>query len=327
VIIASISFSSCSSPCVGIYIKRPAEIDINKYKKIAVGDIVNQNNIISPQSIEFYENLLIMLSQNRFLEEYDKSKIRDGLIEHRLWKEQVVIYETEAGKMAEVFGPSAFITGRFQDNDYSENITVSEPKTDTQDSTKKYIEIQREGIYTLSVIIKIIASETSQILMARNFRTQQKATTDARFNYPKEKNNKPPEINKQELFRTCIQDILSQIEPVITPHTIYKEVCFKLDKDELPENENTIKMMSNNWQGGTEIFRQTTNKPNISPAARAKAFYNYGMALLYSGNFKEAIDQFNVAVRLNPTEPDYSKAIEEANFEIKNAEKLNEQVK
>jgi hypothetical protein len=320
--------SSCESSCVGVYVKRPAEINIKKYNKVAVADIVDQNGFTSPHSLEFYENLLVMLSKNKFIEVFDKARIRTLLKEKNLWNKQEIITENEAGQMTVLFGPTAFITGRIQEDDYREGMTVSDPIQDSQDSTKKYIDKSIEGKYKLTVFIKVISSDNSKLINSKILTATKTAKSEIRLDYPKQKHKMPAEINKSELFRQCMYDILDQFDPVLTPHEVYKTVCFKTEKEELPETESAISLIKkDHWQSGAEILRKCTNKPDLSTSARAIAFYNYGLALLYSGNFTDAINQFNTASRLEPSNSDYRNAIDDAVNEMKSAQTLDEQVK
>ncbi len=76
---------------------------------------------------------------------------------------------------------------------------------------------------------------------------------------------------------------------------------------------------------GIAILDRSTRKQGLGSDVQSKAYYNLGLALIYTGKYDEAIEQLKTALSLDPTSKRIQSTVLRAKEEKANAEKLEEQ--
>lgn len=306
----------CGTTAMMITVKRPAEVNLKDYKKIAIGDIVDASGRVSAHAKDVSDGLTSTLFSSGFFEVLDREHLKRVIAEHNL-NVSGFIDENTASQFGDLVGTAVLVFGRLQTDKYDEERSEGKPWTDKKGvSHKSYY---RKGVYDLSVNVKLTDIQTGRILAVKNLSAGYKASTSA-------DKQTPPEIDKDALYTKCINDILGQFMKLVAPYDVQVKASFETDKL-LPEIDQAITQFKiGEWNEGISIMEKATQKTGLEPKIQAKTFYDLGLAQMYGGDPESAIDNFKKAMGLNPASKKYQNAIVQAKAEKEKLDKLKEQV-
>ncbi len=119
--------------------------------------------------------------------------------------------------------------------------------------------------------------------------------------YKEEKEIKWEELDEE--FEACLHEIVNKFIREITPSTVKRIVT--LEKIDSPLFGKAAAFSQQNaWQEAVPLFNKIIEELKQStfttPEILAQAYYNYGVALEYSGEYEAAIENLKAASRLNP---------------------------
>lgn len=316
ILILTLILNGCGTTSMYIKVKRPAEINLKGYQKIAIGDIVNQRNRVDQHSNDISDELTTTIFKSGYFEVLDRQHLQKILEEHSL-NQTGLIDETTAPQIGNIIGTAVLVFGRIQNDRYEEKTSQDEPKKDKKGKvTQKFY---RNGEYNMSVNLKVIDIETSKILAVKTINSRQTNRTSA-------VNKDAPPIDKNSLYRRCMSDISAQFIKVVSPHDATVKAEFETD-DKLPEVEQAITMFKiGEWDDGLNLLQKATEKTGLENEVKAKSIYNLGLAQTYSGDFANALENLKKALLLDPESSRYQHAIQNVKAEQEKAERLKEQL-
>ncbi len=305
------------SPSIVLTVQRPAEVNLSEYKTIAIGDFVGERGTRTLYSINIEEALTYQLFKTGAFDIVERRKINRLLEEHNLSLSGLVD-ETSTVEIGKLLGSTVLIFGRISKNEYKEETSRSDEQEDFEGN--KYHVYYRSGSYSLGVNIRLVDVNTGKILFTKTFEASRRARTSA-------KDKAAPVIDMNKLFRECVDDIGSQFARMIAPYDERVRVRFEKDRD-LPELDLAISQIRvGDWHDAINTLRSATTKTGIDDNIRAKALYNYGLIIMYDGQFDEAIDAFRMAMQMVPGRKVYQDAIIMARKEKEKAEELQRQLR
>ncbi|MFP4288618.1 MAG: CsgG/HfaB family protein [Bacteroidota bacterium] len=308
-------FAACN-PSVYLTVQRPAEINLSGNKTIGVGEFISPGGRRSLQSNNLEEIITTRLVDVETFQVVDRQNINSLLREHNLSLSGMVDGDN-AVEVGKLLGTNVLIFGNIHEDSYSEEITETE-KTD-EEGGRTYIVKERKGKYTLKTNIRLVEVSTGKILAARDFSSVKTAKTSAR-------NEDPPAIDRRSIYRQASQDVASQLVRMIAPYKENVKVSFEKDK-QLHELDVAIAQIKiGDWDDAIRTLQMAAMKNDLDDKTKAKAFYNYGLVILYDGQYENAIESFRRAMQLNPKKKTYQQAVIRARNEQANAEKLKEQM-
>lgn len=316
ILILAIILNSCGTTSMYVKVKRPAEINLKGYQKIAIGDIVNQANHVNRHTLDLSDEFTSTLFKSGYFEVLDRTHLAKILEEQGL-AQTGLIDESSAAQIGNIIGAAVFVFGRIQHDKYDETTSTGKVRTDKKGKTHQ--PHYRDGEYNLSVNVKVIDIQTAKILGVK--------TVSARRIQRKTADNKPaPEVDPNALYRQCINDISSQFLKVVSPYEANVRADFETDGD-LPEVDKAITMFRiGEWDDGLNLLTKATEKKGLDKEVRAKAFYNLGLAQTYSGEFEAALENLKKALMLESDSSRYQRAIQNVKLEQEKAERLKEQL-
>ena len=316
ILILAIILSSCGTTAMYMNVKRPAEINLKGYQKVAIGDVVDQRNRVNRHSRDISDELTTTLFKSGYFEVLDRQHLAKVLEEQGL-AQTGLIDENSAVEIGKLIGAGVFVFGRIQNDKYEEKTSKGKEKKDKKGNIHQ--PHYRDGEYNLSVNVKLIDVQTAKILGVKtlNSRKTQRSTAD----------NKPaPEVDPDMLYRQCLNDISAQFLKVVAPHDARVKAEFETD-DDLPEVEQAVTMFKiGEWNDGINLLENATKKTHLEKEIRAKSFYNLGLAQTYSGDFENALANLKKALLLEPDSSRYQNAIRNVKAEQEKAERLKEQL-
>jgi hypothetical protein len=321
-LILAIVLSGCSTKKILINVKRPAEVNLKGYEKIAVSSLTGQNK---QHANDVADEIASAMFETKRFEVLDRQHIDKILSEQKLGLSGL-IDEDSAPELGRIIGTAAMIFGRIQTDEYKESTSKkdwTEKKTTGKKKNKKTEKIPhttyyRDGNYNLAVNIKLVDIETGKMLAVKtlsSIKNKSINNVDA----------KAPKIDDSALYRECLSDIKSQFTRLVAPFEVKVEASFETD-DALPEVQLAlVQFKIGEWGEGVKLLENASHKPGFEQKIKAKAIYNLGLAKMYGGDCEEAIELFKKAVTLNPDSGRYQKAVITAKKEKEKADKLKEQ--
>jgi len=306
----------CATTSMMITVTRPAEINLKGFDKIAIGDIVDPSGNVSKHSKDISDEITTTLFTSGKYEVLDRAHIDNVIKEHKLGMSGLVD-ENTASELGKFIGAAVLVFGRIQTDKYDEETSKGKPWTDKQG--KSHQSYYREGVYSLSVNLKVVDILTSKILAIKTLSTGYKKSTSADNTYA-------PEIDKNPLYRSCVNDISGQFMRLVAPYDVQVKATFQTDKM-LPEVDQAITQFKiGEWDEGLALLEKSTHKTGLEPKVQAKAYYDLGLAQLYTSKYDDALNNFKKAMSLMPNSSTYQNAVINAKSEKAKANKLKQQM-
>jgi len=306
----------CGTTSMMITVKRPAEVNLKGYQKIAIGDIVDRSGEKTSHSKDISDDITSSLFTSGHFEVLDRQHLENIIKEHKL-NLTGFIDENTASELGDFIGAAVLVFGRIQTDKYDEETSKGKPWTDKKGNSHQ--SFYRKGIYNLSVSLKITDIKTAKILAVKTLSSGYKSSTSA-------DNQWPEDIDKSSLYTSCLKDLCGQFMRMVAPYDIQVKAAFQTDKL-LPEvNQAMTQFQIGEWDEGMILLEKATQKSGLEPKVQAKAWYDFGLAQMYSGKHDESISNFKKAMSLIPASSTYQKAIVNAKAEKEKAEKLKEQL-
>ncbi|NQS97237.1 MAG: tetratricopeptide repeat protein [candidate division Zixibacteria bacterium] len=310
VVLVLIILAGCATTSMMITVKRPAEVNLKGYEKIAIGTISGTD------SRDIEDALTTELFASGRFEVLDRNHLQQILREHNL-NLTGAIDQTTAAELGKFIGTAVLVFGRVQTNKTDDNVTKGEPWQDKKGGWHQ--NYTREVNHILKVNLQIVDMQTAKILAVRNLTAEKSAKK-----YADKKT--PEEIDYTPLKSACIHKIISDFMKTIAPYDIQLKATFQKDKN-LPEVESAITQLKiGEWDEALNLFRKAVDKQGLDPKIQAKAYYNLGLAQMYGGIYEESLKNLKKAMSLQPNNKMYQKVFTQCKDEKDKADKLEEQL-
>jgi len=296
-------FSGCGTVKVPVKVTHPAEINMAKYKQVAISRI--DGNLGNA----FADDLKGRLVESGKFTLVDRARLDQIMRELNLSNSDLV-QSNKAAKLGKLLPATAIITGR-ADGRYEEKMTFMET-TCYRDKMKYPCQAcTRTGTYLTGGSIDVIDVATAQILKSKSLEFRCQGSTNA--------TGAPCEaIDVSGLTSYCVDQNVTRFIKAITPWTEFVQAPFQTDGD-LPNLEAGVNMAKiGDMQGAADTFRAAASSaemnPKVGPKTIAKAYFNLGLAYQYSDEFGKAMEAFKKSYVLDPSDATAN--------EIKQCEKL-----
>ncbi len=309
VVLLSFHIFGCGTTSLLIPVTRPAEINLSKFKKIAIGEITGQ------ASDDVTDELTTALFESNLFEVLDRTNLDKILREHNLSASGLVDEKT-AAEFGQLIGAAAMVFGRVADYKYDEKVTKGDPWTDKGGKYHQYY--YRKGESKVTVNFKIIDLTTGKLLVSKSITQGGVIETSA-------DNQQPEAIDRDNLLAFARKLVVKDFMKKIAPYQEIVRMYLKSDSD-LPELEKGISFAkAGQWDRAIENFKLATEKYPGNENLH-KAYYDLGVAYMYNQMFKESIDALNKAYELKADE-DYLTEIQNCKNMESEYKKLQEQLK
>ncbi|QTA93432.1 CsgG/HfaB family protein [Desulfonema magnum] len=263
---------------ISVPVIRPAEIDLGRANKIAIGRITGN---MGPRMADL---LTSRLFESGYFQVLDRENIDRIMQEHQLNLSGLVDEQT-AVKLGKLTGTSALIFGhsvmtyqqkRWKDEAYKDN------------DGKFHRNYHIKGIAKALTSFRVVSLETGKILAAKSISQE---ATDAMS----EDNRWPRPPYKESLVDDAVNKTLDTFMKMIAPYTEYVQVKFA--DSALPEGKSGIRFAKNGlWRDALEQFELAAQKSPNNP----DILYNLGLAYEYNYMFAEAVEVLKKANKIRP---------------------------
>jgi tetratricopeptide (TPR) repeat protein len=302
----------CGTVRVPVSVTHPAEINMTKYKQVAITRI--DGNL----GDSFEADLKNRLVESGRFTLVDRARLDQIMRELRLSNDDLLAQSNKAAKLGSLLPATAIITGR-TNGQYKENVTYSDGTCYRDKNDKRGYPCrtyERKGTFETGGSIDVIDVATAQILKSKAQGNRCEASTSATGGHPEN-------IDRSALAGTCLDKNVTKFMKAISPWTEIVQAPFQTDGD-LPNLESGVNMAKiGDMQGAAETFQAAAKSaemnPKVSPKTIAKAYWNMGLAYQYSHQFDKAMEAFKKSYTLDPTDACMK--------EIKHCEKLRQEAK
>ncbi len=275
---------------VSVKVLRPAEISTAQYKKAAIGNVF-ASNTKSSDVANFRSTLITELQKKKYFE----------------------ILDTRMGM------PSGtdvlIINANILNSDYTEEITKGDPYEDKEGKT--HIDQKRTGNHTLSINYQL-NSINGVIIGTKNTEDLTSISNSAT-------DIVPAVINRDGLILQNLQKSIANFLRAIIPYE--ERVSVELKSDEsMPELTKGIEAAENGlWDISIKNFMKASSQTS-NPLVHY-AYYNLGVAYMYTYDFQNARTALRKALEMKGSESAYKKAYQELDRMEQDEIKLQEQRK
>lgn len=298
-IIFSLFLIGCAKKAV-VPITRPADINLVGIKRIAIGDITgNAGTALS-------DILTQKLFESGRYEVLDRQNINTVMREHNL-NMSGAVDEATAVQIGGLLGTSAMIFGS-SNGQYSQNTEIGQPYScGSKRESKVCRDYKKNAQGRITTTLKVVDLKTGKIIAIKNFSEE---GSDSAW----EANEWPPDIDRDVLMGKILNATASKFMKMIAPYTDFVSVEFD-DDSNMPEvNAGIESAQKGLWDSASIQFKNAVDR-NPNDAA---AWYNLGLAYMYTYRFDDAIQAFN---RSNSIKPSSKCSQEIANCNSLRAEK------
>ncbi len=304
-------FVSCGTSRILLNVKRPAEINLKGFKKIAIGEIGGGQG---SHATDVSDGVTTRLVQSNSFDVLDRQNLQKILDEHKLTMTGIVNPDS-ATELGKIIGTAALVFGRIQADDYKEKVTRNDPWTDKNGGYHQ--SIFRNGQYLLTVHFQVVDIQSSKILGTKDISMTTRAQTSA-------DNRMPEPISVDNLYSSALASVCDNFMKLVAPYEVTVAADFETDK-ELPEVENAIAQFKIGESGeAVKILDAASKKTFSDTKIKAKSLYDLGLAQMYSGMYDDAVANIKSAYEANASDR-YMNALQQAKTEKVNAEKLAQQ--
>ena len=322
VLTISVLISGCGGRSISFLVTRPAEINLNEYDKIAIGEIKGSGSGFVSKLSDLGKYLQGVESRDtwvrKFSAEVVESLSRSERFELLDYESLKVARGREDDKGNVVLISGGILAYDYDEEEIAENAEPTNKKTNKKTARREY---NRKGTARVEVQLRIVDLRTASILASRNFSGRETIRTSGKTPAKASIDNE----DRRRLFAECRADIVRSIVRMIVPYTERVYVSFETRK-EMPELERGFRMVqAGNWDSAIDVFEEATDTYSNSPEVH-KAFYNLGLSYMYTDRFDQARTALQEAYA-RKSGGKYRNAILELNRRIEEKRRLEEQTR
>ncbi len=270
---------ACSTVRVTVPVTKPAEINMVKYRQVAVDKLSGRDG---PQISELLEAAL--LDSGRFTV-VDRQHLGQIMGELRLSASELSD-PSKAAQLGRQLPASALIFGNVERSDYREEVLRGEPYTvpDLQGNPHTHVNITRRGTADVRVSFQITDVETGSLLKVKMIEKQNGAERSAI-------DKQPEPLDREALLAQARDAVVRDFMKSIAPYKVSREVAFRKDGD-LPQLEGAIHASERgNWEHALELCNAAIDqgeKGGLKSKVLAKAYFDRGLVEEFMGQFDKA---------------------------------------
>lgn len=304
-------FIGCGTISYTVPVMKPAEVNLKKFKKIAVGEITGAG------AENFAEELTLALFNCGNFEVLDRQNI-DSLMRAHHFDVTEVFDEATVAKLGKVVGVAALVCGRVSLYKYDEKM-VSYDTTDSKTGivTRYYY---YEGEAKVVANLRVMDLTTGKMLSVKNI--AEDLTAQSPFS-----KGMPEKIDQDDLLAKARAAVINRFMKTIAPYQENIKVKFLVDKKmfELGKGVNLAK--AGELKEASEIFKGVIKKyEGIHELKIDKAYYDLGNILILMHKYDEGIKELNNAVKINPKKKLYQDTVSWAKKRQQEYKKLLQQL-
>lgn len=280
ILLSSVLVISSCAPRIQVPVMRPAEINFNGKKRMAIGAF---DGNAGPETSDL---LTSRLFANGYFELVERQDLRSIMRERNLGMSGA-LDDRSAIKLGKLIGASVMVNGSS-----SASFDVNLSTNDWKDKKGRHTTFKKFGLARVYATFKIVDLTTGRILAVKTVSREASAETSNNDYYP-------PDPDEGALVREALDYTIDDFIRMIAPYQEFVTVEFASNDADIPEIESGISFCKmGRWNDGVAQFNLATKKYPMDYAA----WFNLGIAYEYSYMFEEAESAFMQANRIKPND-------------------------
>jgi curli biogenesis system outer membrane secretion channel CsgG len=265
--------------CVTIEVKvpvmKPAQINVMKYKQLAIEPVKNDRNNSMTDMLKTG-----IAESNRFTI-LDRENLNRVMREQKLSASEVA--DSSSGpQLGRTLVASAILVGTVEQQDYHDEVKSFSWQAVTADGkTVTHTMNTRNGQAIVKATLQITDVESGQIVKVKRFDGVEKASTSAT-------DATPPGIDGNALLEKAKQNIVHDFVEAITPHQIMVDTTFFRD-DKVPQLDSGVTLVKvGQYDDAIKTFSNAIDlceKSALPSVIIGHAYWNRALAHEYSGKY------------------------------------------
>ena len=303
ILIFLVLFSGCAAPVVRFETIKPAEINVQGIKKIAIGEFTGPGDSGEQAAYRLSE---ILLESGRYTV-LEREKIKSILKEQGLSLSGIVD-QSSAAQIGKLLGVDALIFGNV--TDYNCEDETGTRKVEKKVGTGRYRTVTRKNILTgktftvreeikktvlvdqhyhirrgtVTINFKMVKVETGELLCVKSItKTFQKEVIEGKGYLP----------SKDEILSKLTDEAVREFAGMIAPIKVV--LTRKLEKGSGRVNTGVKFAQKGLWNRAVKIW-----SAEVSTNPTPEAYYDLGVGYEALGRFQDAEKMYNKAVDMNP---------------------------
>ena len=314
ILFSAITLISCSYTTVRFTLDRPAEVNFEGHPKIAITNVEPFSNSTHHKmnAKKIGDRIRVELIQTQQFDILDRQHFESLLSEQKL-SLSGLMNENSTVKQGNFTGATILLQCSINKDSYNETYTKE----------KFYIENfiphkyqNRYGKYSLSITFKFIDIETSELLSIFTLSHVSDITTRADW-------TEAPAIVSEDLYERSFEKVINKFVSKVNPTSKTLKLKFETDDDLSEINQAITYLRIGEIEKGLRILENLRKRQNLKSKIRAIIEYDIGLTQLMLMRYDLAIESYKQAIKLNPSNNRYHKALQNAKYEAEMAKEIN----
>lgn len=282
--------AACANTSVTVPRVAPAEVDLKQFTKLAIGGVAG------PGGPEVATAITDAIVATKRFEVIDRPALAK-LINAPDLATAGRVSDASAANVGKTIGSAALVVGDVIDMKYEETAEQTYAMCSNQGRQYECLRYTRTATATCKVQLKVVSTESGQPLAARVMENAVVRSETKDGDQPK------PFKADKAMLEECNKQSAKRFADVIAPHTVDVTVEL-LDDGSLPDlkrgNEHA---KAGQWKEAVQAYQSAVaSMDDKKPAVQAKALYDLGLALSFSGDHDAGLKQLERANGLDPQE-------------------------
>lgn len=274
---------------------RPAQLHIEQYKQIAVGDIVGPAGAKTEKSMDFTDALTAKLFNSNKYEVVDRNALAD-LVKQG---ENGIIDEKTITALKKQLKSAMLITGRVQSSKIDQKMYS---KTDIlcPGNTTYYWQVTGEEV----VQLKLMDVNTGKMFYSGPVTVpiQVRSVNDCAI-----KNKFDVVPIQAEAFEKLTDEVVKLLIPFNEQIRInFKNPVMVMGKNPFKDLRQVVSFFEiGDFEKGNSVLKRIAEESSLKKNQQAMAHYNYALGLYCTGRYEEAKAELKKAIELNTSDFDF----------------------
>lgn len=309
-----VASAACSTVNLHVPLRRPAEIDISRFKQVGV------EHFRGPDGDEIATMVQQGLVESGRVDVVDRRRLSSIMSELRLSASDLADPE-KAARLGRQLPASALIFGHVRQADYQENMERNvRTVKDNQGRNRRQTDYVRRGTANVRISFQVDDVETGRVVKSKTVERTASQTSRAT-------NNIPPPINSGTMLARLKREAVNEFIQALVPYTIHERARFYKD-GKLPELERAIlHVRAQNWDRAMEVLNDaidSAERAGLPAKTLARAYWNRALVAKYSHRFDQARSDVERAFEYSGDQA-FLREIQNIDKEAEYARKLAEQ--
>ena len=286
--------AGCAATAIQVPRLKPAEVNLGPVKKVAIGQIEGDGGE------DVSDKLTEAIMATGKYEVLDRQHLAE------IAKEKQIAAGDPSSAYGKVLGAAALIFGRVTQNSFQDQVAAEEKVCIQGSRSFPCTTYTRAGKHTTAVNFKIVDAATGKVLASQTVTgaatdRREVQTSEAKVTDPKAAARIIPPFEDLNNFRqVAIGDVVTLFMRLIAPYTVSVRVVL-FEQSECPTSKAGVAAAkTGDWATSISQFKAAVAVADSLADSKvmARAHYNLGVALGYSGSYRQGIAEIQKAIEV-----------------------------